>query len=76
LDLRKIKAEPGICQQNQAVRRTFELYVFDQAGQKRFQPLLCERMDVVQRARQVLTEQEAQTVEVWEAGEHLLTLAR
>jgi hypothetical protein len=57
------------------VRHTFELYVCDEAGERRFQPLLCERIDVVQRAREVLTQQGAHSVEVWEAGEHLLTLA-
>ncbi|MBI1200513.1 MAG: hypothetical protein GC203_21850 [Phenylobacterium sp.] len=55
--------------------RTFELYVCDDAGQRTFEALTCQRADLIRRAREVLEQKAAAAVEIWEAGEHLLTLA-
>lgn len=56
--------------------RTFELYLCDDAGGRRFEPLLCTQMELMHRAREVLLSSGSRAVEVWEAGEHLFTLDR
>jgi hypothetical protein len=54
---------------------TFELYLCDDAGQRTFEALTCPRADLLRRVREVLEQRAAVAVEVWEGGEHLLTLA-
>jgi hypothetical protein len=54
--------------------RTFELYICDEAGGRTFEPLTCHRADLIRRAREVLERNGAASVEIWEGGEHLLTL--
>jgi hypothetical protein len=55
--------------------RTYELYICDGTGERTFEALTCPRSELLRYAREALERHGAETVEIWEAGEHLLTLA-
>ena len=57
--------------------QTYELYLEEDKGRRRFEPLACETAkDVLPKVRLLLAEQDLSAVEVRLAGQHLFTLAR
>jgi hypothetical protein len=55
--------------------RTYELFLCDGTGERTFEALTCPHNELLRHAREALERHGADTVEIWEAGEHLLTLA-
>lgn len=58
------------------MHNTFEFYVRDVKRQGRFHVVTCPTEHVMDHARRLLDEHEAEEVEVRLAGQHLFTLAR
>lgn len=56
-----------------AIPHTYELYLLDGEGGRRFEALTCRPVDVSRRAQEVLSRDRSDTVEVWEAGKYLYT---
>jgi hypothetical protein len=59
------------------MRQTYELYLEDDEGERRFETILCRSVaDVLPAVRQLIAERNLAAVEVRVAGQHLFTLAR
>ena len=57
--------------------QTYELYIEDDAGERRFETLLCPTMaEVLPKVRAMIAERDLAAVEVRVAGQHLFTVAR
>jgi hypothetical protein len=59
------------------MQQTFELYLEDESGERRFETLLCRSVaDVLPRVRAMIAERNLAAVEVRVADQHLFTIAR
>ena len=60
-----VKGRRGTARQSCAMRQTFELYLYDDEGRRRFEPLLCETVaDVVPKVRELIEREALASVEV------------
>ena len=55
--------------------QTFELYLTGRDGVRRFEPLTCQPLEIITRARPRLIDADAVSVEIWQAGQRLFILA-
>jgi hypothetical protein len=59
------------------MRQTYELYLEDDRGERRFETLLCGTVaEVLPAVRKLIAERNLVAVEVRVAGQHLFTVAR
>jgi hypothetical protein len=59
------------------MQQTYELYLEDDAGDRRFETLLCATVaDVLPKVRAMIAERNLAAVEVRVADQHLFTIAR
>jgi len=57
--------------------QTYELYLEDDAGARRFETILCLTVaDVLPRVREMIAQENLAAVEVRVGGQHLFTVAR
>lgn len=59
-----------------ALLRTYELYLIDRDGQRRFQALTSPEAEMLRGAQSILDLSSADACEVHELGRHVVTLAR
>lgn len=59
------------------MHRAFELYLQERDGRRRLELYACDTTEqVMQKAREVLDEEDLEAVDVQQAGEHLFTVTR
>ena len=57
--------------------QTYELYLEDEEGERRFDTLLCRSVaEILPKVRDMIAERNLAAVEVRVAGQHLFTIAR
>jgi hypothetical protein len=57
--------------------QTYELYLEDDEGERRFDTLLCPTVaEILPRVRELIAQQNLASVEVRVGGQHLFTIAR
>ena len=59
------------------MQQTYELYLEDESGARKFETLLCATVaDVLPKVRALIVERDLAAVEVRVADQHLFTIAR
>jgi hypothetical protein len=59
------------------MQQTYELYLEDDSGERRFETMLCRTVaDILPAVRKMIAERNLAAVEVCVAGQHLFTIAR
>jgi hypothetical protein len=59
------------------MRQTYELYLEDEAGERRFETILCRSIaEILPAVRKLIAERNLAAVEVRVAGKHLFTVDR
>ena len=58
------------------MHHTFEAYLIDDDGHRRFEAITCPRQEIMRRAEELLRERGHREIEVCQQGERLFSLFR